>query len=175
MPARKGTGGGTGTQPASPSPIASTLRVSVELGGTFPTGDYGNLKPLIRLDGLDPGGDVAAQIQAGLASAGQIFVAINEELERQLSDAMTPGSKPGISARIDRLELWSKDTVLKMADEIRRQKTLVDEMAVIIKGRPQVVNSGAIRAAAKAENLDPASAADGAIEMLAERTRAMHV
>lgn len=115
------------------------LLVTVGLGATLPFGEMGFLKPELRVANIDPAGDVAAQVQAGLAAAGVAFAAIDGELERVISDMLTPmGSKPGYADRVERLE--------RSVDMIRRNiatvVTKVREHEAAIAARAALVVAG---------------------------------
>ncbi len=81
------------------------LRVTVELGATMPFGEMGFIKPLLRISNIDPDGDVKAQVQRGIGVAAEAFAEIDGELERVISDMLSPMlGKPGYSDRVEKLE-----------------------------------------------------------------------
>jgi hypothetical protein len=81
--------------------------VTVELGLTLPIPgvDYGNVKPVIRIDGIDPGGDVEAQLASALATSERAFALIDEHMEMAVSRAISPQTdQPTPMDRIAALE-----------------------------------------------------------------------
>ena len=90
---------------AKTDPPAHPLLVSVELGATLPTGDFANIRPLIRIDNIDPSGDVDRQLALGLETAARAIAEIDGQLDVVVSEIISPESgRPGYRARVDALE-----------------------------------------------------------------------
>lgn len=100
------------------------MKVSVELAATLPlpdSGGYGNVKPRISIDEIDPDGDVEAQIALGIEIAQKAFVRIDEQLDVSISEIISTDSKPGYREQVDNLSgevKKLKDVVKKMADRL---------------------------------------------------------
>lgn len=59
-------------------------KVSIELGATIKTTDYGNVKPVIRVDDIDPEGDVEAQVAIAIEAAETGLFLIDKALDLQI-------------------------------------------------------------------------------------------
>jgi hypothetical protein len=82
-----------------------TLSVSVELGATIPTQEYGNVRPLVRIDGIDPNQDVEAQVNLALEAASKGFIAIDDKIIELVDQAAgTVESAPKIRNRVAEIE-----------------------------------------------------------------------
>lgn len=67
--------------------MSSSLTVDVELGATIPTLEYGNIRPLIRISGVDPNGDVESQIEIAIAGATKVFASIDDNIINFVEEA----------------------------------------------------------------------------------------
>lgn len=56
------------------------LRISVTLGATLPTMQYGNIKPEITISNIDPNGNVEEQIELAIAAIKKGFESIDNHL-----------------------------------------------------------------------------------------------
>src|ERR1035437_1741297 len=84
---------------------AKRLTVSVRLGLTIPWSDMGFVKPEISVEGIDPEGDVEAQIEKCLDVASRAFTLIDGRMEVVLSDIVAVDSnQPGLRERLDKFE-----------------------------------------------------------------------
>lgn len=91
------------------------LTVSVGLGITLPVGEYGNTKPTIYINDIDPAKDITAQITTGIETGIRALVEIDNNLEVVLSQILAP--ETGIPAFKDRLkdvEAYQKTTKSNM-------------------------------------------------------------
>lgn len=121
----------------TPSPAAATdgvepLLVSVSLGATIPTGDYASLRPEVRIQNIRLDQDVDTQVKTALEAAAKAWVAIDTEIEVQVSDmvASATGKPEGVREQLDELQQWRK----KMVDpSIRNIAEKVRELA----GKPE--------------------------------------
>jgi len=102
------------------------MKVSVELGATLPVTDYGNVRPLIRLEDIDLDGDVEAQVKQGLDAASIAFTAMDEQLEVTVSEIISTSATPGFKDRLASVE----HSLGIVKDNIRTVVTKVREMDV---------------------------------------------
>lgn len=104
------------------------LRVSVEVGLAINLGNFNNLKPTIRIDGINPGVDVEAQIKEAIGAARQVWAAVDEELERAVLELqVTKEDKPVITEKIKQLEMFSVEAREALNKIIPKLNELVDE------------------------------------------------
>lgn len=96
------------------------MLVTIELGATLPFADYGNVKPLIRIEGIDPEGDVEEQIKQGVEVSQRAFARINEQLDVSVSEIIAPDTgKPGYRQKVETLESSLKE-VIKVQNKIMK-------------------------------------------------------
>ena len=116
----------------------SDLRVSVELGGTFPfPGErFGNVKPNLVIHGIDPEGDVDAQIELALVTGEKGWAAIDEQLVVVISNLIAPHvGQPGIPAQLKEMQAklaTNTENIKRMADHLR---TLGPTIAADVKAK----------------------------------------
>ncbi len=104
------------------------MLVSVELGATLPTGEYANVRPLIRIDNIDPAGDVDRQVAVGLETAARALAEIDGQLDVVISELLSPESgKPGYRARVDALE----DQVQRSSEALRKLMVRLRDAGVL--------------------------------------------
>ncbi len=88
--------------------MGKDLRVTVRLGLSLPTGDAGDawIKPEVELTNIDPAGDVAAQVEEGLAAATLSFIEIDGKLAAALDRIIESVQlvRPAEVQRVDILE-----------------------------------------------------------------------
>jgi hypothetical protein len=88
--------------------MAKDLRVTVRLGLSLPTGGAGDawIKPEVGLTNIDPAGDVAAQVEEGLAAASLGFIEIDGKLASALDRIIESVQlvRPAEVQRVDILE-----------------------------------------------------------------------
>lgn len=67
--------------------------------------DYSNVDVEVAINGIDPEGDVDAQITASLETASQAFVRLDENVEVALSEILAPETGvPGYRERLEGVE-----------------------------------------------------------------------
>lgn len=109
------------------------LTVSVSLGATVPAGDYGNVKPNIRIDNIVVGQPIEPQVSAALEAARIAFLEINTELESRLSEILEDAAdRQTLRERIERTVAWITDrgdpSLENIAQEISRLNARVREL-----------------------------------------------
>lgn len=99
------------------------LTIDVELGATVPVGQFGNVRPLLRIRGLDPAGDVAAQVALALGAGQTAWALIDDELEVVISQMVAPDAgTPGFRDRVDALEQYretARTNFKKIAERLK--------------------------------------------------------
>lgn len=81
------------------------MLVTVELGATIPNGEYGNIRPTIRIAEIDTEQDIDAQIAKSLEAATKVFAAIDGEIVSLVDEAAASASGvPKLRDRVQRLE-----------------------------------------------------------------------
>lgn len=102
----------------------------VELGFTLPMGDYASLKGSIGLD-FRYDQPIEPQLEKALEFAVQVWKQIDDEIEVLVVDsANSIANKPGMRVRVEDLERQTatfKASLRNVADEVKRQKTLLAE------------------------------------------------
>lgn len=102
------------------------LTFSAEFGATIPTGDYSNVKVLIRIDGIDPDGDVEAQVDKCLAGGTTAWKRIDEAAEIIVTDIVSVQSgNPTLSKRVADVEATLgavKSNLNKVVQHLKGQK-----------------------------------------------------
>lgn len=110
------------------------LTISVTLGATIPTGDFGNVRPTVEIKNIRLDQPLEPQLEHALAAAGKAWLAIDDEIEHRVMDMLSidAGSTetPTLRDRVARLETW-QTTVRKntkvIVDEVRRQKDVLEK------------------------------------------------
>lgn len=89
----------------------SDLRVSVELGLAINLGEYNSLKPLVRIDGIDPHGNVEEQLQAAVSTSLQAWITMDGAMEQAITNlgVSAPDAKSKASERLKALEGFSAE------------------------------------------------------------------
>jgi len=127
--------------------MTDKLTVSVELGAVMPLSEkgFGNIKPLIKIDGLDPSGDVETQISLALSAATAMWVAIDKHMEIAVSNLIggALGTK-GVTDRVTEVEEILSNTLRNMetmrsnnklmVDKIKEQTNLISELSKAVRG-----------------------------------------
>lgn len=81
--------------------------VSAELGLTLPIPgvDFGMVKPVIRVDGIDTDGDVDAQLKAGVEVGVKALAVLDDQMDVALLNLLAPEmGKPGYRERLEKTE-----------------------------------------------------------------------
>jgi len=120
-------------------------RVSVELALTLPIPgvDYGMVKPAIRLDNIDPTGDVEAQISVGLETAARALARLDEHMEIAIHDMLAPETgAPGYRDRLASVERMQASIVERLNEVVRRLKA-AGTAEGIAEGVANAQNTGA--------------------------------
>ena len=115
---------------------AEPLTISVTLGATIPTGEFGNLRPTVEIRNIRLDQPVEPQLKRALDAAGKAWLAIDSEIEHRVMDMLSvdAGSTatPTLRERVAALEGW-QTTVRKntrtLADEVRRHKVILESPA----------------------------------------------
>jgi hypothetical protein len=105
--------------------MGNDLRVSVELALTLPIPgvDYGMVKPSIRIDNIDPSGDVDAQVSLGLETGGSVLARLDEHMEIAIHDMLAPETgAPGYRERLASVEKMQSNMVSTLNEVVRRVK-----------------------------------------------------
>lgn len=106
-------------------------KVDIELGITvpYPDNNYANVRPTIRFSGIDPDGDVEAQLEA-CAEVYTKAVPIAEERLLQEASNLTAMNFEGIgvAAAFAAFEKYMVEQVKVIMDEVKRQKQIVDKL-----------------------------------------------
>ena len=126
--------------------MTNPLTVDVELALVLPLGDgndYHNIKPLLRINGLNPSGDVEEQLKLALTASSQAWASIDENIEVAISNILsTSVGSSSISDRIKNLEKAritqdaalksSSETIRNMADKIKSlDKSLIEALSSV--------------------------------------------
>lgn len=85
--------------------MTDKLTISVELGAVIPVGDpksFANVKPLLRIEGIDPSGDVDAQVSLALGAASKAWAAIDDNIEVAVSNII--GNELGNKSLTDQVK-----------------------------------------------------------------------
>lgn len=118
------------TKGKSSSSSRFELPVIISDFATIPCGDYGNLKPGIQIEILSTGDpeEEAAQIEQAMRTAEMAYRRIDEVLLVLVSEALAdvPSLKGVIEAQQKALEVI-KENMYRMANEVKRQQTLLRE------------------------------------------------
>ena len=83
------------------------MEVSVHLGLKMPVPgvDFSNIEVMVMVSGIDPEGDVDAQLTASLETATQAFVRLDENVEVALTEILAPETGvPGYRERLTGVE-----------------------------------------------------------------------
>lgn len=81
------------------------VKVSLELGATINTGEYNNIRPMVRISDIDPAGDVAEQVADALRVAIEGIPLMDEQLAAVAEELISgQPNKDGLRAKIDRIE-----------------------------------------------------------------------
>ena len=127
------------------------MKVSVAIGLTLPIPDqpYGMVKPEIRLDDIDPYGDVDMQLAVGLETAAKALVRIDEHLEIAIGQMLAPetdvaGYRERLAA-IENLQVRVAERVNQIVKRIRDgelAEALTEEIVISVKTQePEAVNA----------------------------------
>lgn len=96
------------------------MKVSVRLGCTIPSIEYGNVRPEVEITDIDCDGDIEAQLERAIVVTGAAFSALDakildlvDEATRQVAASMSMGE------RVQRLEAAMRNVskALKEAKE----------------------------------------------------------
>ncbi len=113
------------SNPAGVKEGVEPLLVSVSLGATIPTGNYASLRPEVRIQNIRLDLDIDPQIKTALEAAAKAWVAIDTEIEVQVSDmvASSTGKSDGLREQLDELQQWRKKmvdpSIKNIADKVR--------------------------------------------------------
>lgn len=115
------------------------MRVTIELGGTFPfpgPDTFGNVRPLIRITDLDPEGDVEGQIQLALAVGEKAWVAIDDELAVKLHSMFSVHAGvptvPEVMRAFENKLATNSENIKRIAEHVR---TLTPPMAAAVRSK----------------------------------------
>lgn len=123
----------------------SDLRVSATLGLTIPLpGDrFGNVKPELRIDGIDPEGDVEAQLQLALAAGEKAWIAIDGNMNVVVGQLLSPNA--GVPTPLDRIEALEKTASTakrNIATVTEKMKEMIPQLAQAIASQTEVKTFG---------------------------------
>lgn len=102
--------------------------VTVSLGATIPTGEFGNVRPHIEIRNIRLDQDLQAQLAPALEAAGVIWLAIDGEIEHRVMDmlSITAGdSTQTVRERIEKLEAWRgrvNRALDRVVEEVKKHK-----------------------------------------------------
>lgn len=102
------------------------LRIGVELGLTLPIPDvqFGNIKPVIRIDGIDPSGDIAAQVAEGITVANLAINQIDGNMGTIIDQLLSPeASYAEYIGRMNKLEELNARLVKTVNELVTREKS----------------------------------------------------
>lgn len=102
------------------------VEVKVDLSLPVPGVDFAHVKPAITLSGIDPEGDVPAQISRGLETASQMLVSISDHLtEVALPEILAAASgAPGYRERLAANEELTRRVRDRLNETIRKLGSL---------------------------------------------------
>lgn len=95
---------------AKPNPARyPDLRVDVDLGATIPSAQFGNIRPALAIKGIDPYGDVAAQVKMALDAGVIAFVRINDTIGELVDDKIIESETgTSLTERVAALEAFTE-------------------------------------------------------------------
>jgi hypothetical protein len=137
------------------------LTISVTLGATLPTGDFGNVRPTVEIKNIRLDQPLEPQLERALDAAGKAWLAIDTEIEHRVMDMLSvdAGSTatPTLRDRVARLEAW-QGTVRKntksIVDEVRRHKGILDRPKMPVNVIPPRVDAPPAKKTKRPEPLD---------------------
>lgn len=111
--------------------VENKLGVTVELGVTLSVGDMGFVKPTIKIEHIDPDGDVDDQIRRAMVTAVKAFAEIDGQLEVVVSELLAPATgMPSFKGRMELVEGnldTARTNIQKIAAKIRDLDKKVSE------------------------------------------------
>jgi hypothetical protein len=110
------------------------LMVSVSLGATIPTGDYGNLKPQLEIHNVRLDQPLEPQLEQALAAGRAAWLAIDSEIEVRITEmlSVSAGGQAGVGVRerLAALEAFMSvvgPSVKNIAEEVRKHKAALEK------------------------------------------------
>lgn len=129
-------------------------KLTLELGATINTGEYSNVRPLIRITDIDSSLDVKEQVLSNLRAAVEAFPLMDEELAGIAEELVTgtPG-RDGLRARIEQMEKNVATNAGNIATVFGKVK---NELMPQIEDLVKRLEAAPKKAGKKAETPDPA-------------------
>lgn len=117
------------------------LSVTVELGMTLPVTDYGNVRPRVTINNIDPYGDVDEQVSVALKTATRAFGLVDGEMINVISNILAPETGlPGFRERLEAVETGmrnlnvARENLKRVVSRLKELGERVDVISAEVKG-----------------------------------------
>jgi hypothetical protein len=127
------------------------LTISVTLGATIPTGDYGNLKPSVEIRGIRLDQPIEPQLELALAATAKAWLAIDGEIEVKVTEMLSQDAGgqagDGVRERLKKLEEFkgtAVESIKNIAEEVRKHKKALEAPKPKRARKPKVQPMGPV-------------------------------
>lgn len=128
-----GNGNGKRTNARKTAGGVDPLLVSVSLGATIPVGEFQNIRPSVEIRNIRLDRPVEPQLKLALAAARQAWLAVDSEMEVQITEMVSgvAGQKT-MADTIAELREWvdgvARTSFKNIAAEVKKQKERLDKL-----------------------------------------------